>query len=98
MDSGATADCAQQQNNQQIRWVPEFTIAAGESVIGPKNTAYYLKPLQVEQCMKTAPAGSCASLTMTSMALPTISSWIDPAMASEPVVAGPAAVIGGVTQ
>ena len=98
MDSGATADCAQQQNNQQIRWVPEFTIAAGESVIGPKNTAYYLKPLQVEQRMKTAPAGSCASLTMTSMALPTISSWIDPAMASEPVVAGPAAVIGGVTQ
>ena len=98
MDSGATADCSQQQSNQQIRWVPEFTIAAGESVIGPKNTTYYLKPLQVEQRMKSAPSGSCASLTMTTMTLPTIASWVDPAMISEPVVAGPAAVIGGVTQ
>lgn len=98
MDSGAVADCSQQQNNQQIRWVPEFTIAAGESVIGPKNATYYLKPLQVEQRMKSAPAGSCSSLTMSAMTLPTIGSWVDPAMGSEPVVVGPAAVIGGVTQ
>ena len=98
MDSGASADCSMQQNNQQIRWVPEFTIGAGESVVGPKNTTYYLKPLQVEQRMKAAPAGSCGGLTMTPMTLPTISSWVDPAMSSEPAVAGPAAVIGGVTQ
>ncbi|MGD0586194.1 MAG: hypothetical protein ABSA86_10555 [Oryzomonas sp.] len=98
MDTGAPADCSQQGNNSQINWVPEFSIAAGESVTGPKNTTYYIKPLQVEQRMLPAPSGSCQSLTMTNYTLPTISAWTDPALGTEPSVTAPPAVIGGVTQ
>ena len=75
-----------------------FMMAMAPGLIAPKKTTYYLKPLQVEQRMKAAPSGSCASLSMTAMTLPTITSWVDPAMSGEPVVAGPAAVIGGETQ
>lgn len=98
MDTGASVDCSNNSGNSSIRWVPEFTITAGETVTGPNSTTYYIKPLQVEQRMKPAAPGSCNSLTTTSFTLPDISTWADPALGPEPTVNGPAKVIGGVIQ
>jgi hypothetical protein len=99
-DTGSVVNCSQQQNNSQVRWIPQFTIAAGETVTGPSNTTYYVKPLQVEQRMLTAGAGACSSLTPSTYSLPDLSNWHDPALGTEPAVSitGPAKVIGGVIQ
>ncbi|HEY3307968.1 MAG TPA: hypothetical protein VGJ93_05900 [Desulfuromonadaceae bacterium] len=98
MDTGLPADCSTGGQGTQIRWVPKFTIKAGESVTGPNNTTYYVKPLQVEQRMKPAAPGACNNLTTTAYPLPALSTWTDPALGAEPSVTGPAKVIGGVIQ
>ena len=48
--------------------------------------------------MAVVAASSCSGLTTTSLTLPDISDWVDPAIGTEPVVTDPPKVIGGVIQ
>jgi hypothetical protein len=110
MNTGADADCSQSQNSQSIRWVPAFTIPTLTSgnlttvTDSSNNTAYFVKPLQVEQRMMKDPSGAaCSTLSTTDFSaytLPDISLWSDPVAANgaEPAVTSAPAVIGGVVQ
>jgi hypothetical protein len=105
VDTGATnVDCSQGGSNQAIRWVPEFSIpaenAAGQLTevqdIGQAGVTYFVKALEKEQ--RLGPGGTCSGLSTSPYILPSMSSWIDPVIGSEPVVTAPPAVIGGVVQ
>ena len=97
MDTGADADCS--SSTGEIRWIPEFSIAAGSVVTDGSNSSveYLVKPLEKEQRMKEDSAG-CTSLATTGYTLPDISEWVDPANGTEPAVDSAPAVIGGVLQ
>jgi hypothetical protein len=93
--SQTPTDCSQ----PGLRWVPEFTIPAGSTVMAG-DTAYLLKPLEIEQRMSKSP-GMCTDLTPTDMTsdMPNIDTdWVDPALPTEPAVTAPPNVIGGVVQ
>ncbi len=99
MRDGNLADCSSQGNNQNIRWVPEFIIPEA-STVASGSTTYYVKPLDVEQRMKKATAGSCAALTTTTLALPLMSEFADPTSSNgaEPAISSAPAVIAGVVK
>lgn len=95
----STGDTVTDCSSPGLRWVPEFTIAAGSTVTAGGNS-YLVKPLEVEQRMKKSP-GSCSNLNPTDMSasMPDIDSeWVDPALPAEPEVTEPPKVIGGVVQ
>ena len=101
MNTGAAVDCSTGGPNTPVRWVPEFTIPAGSTATDNSGSVtYYIKPLQMEQRMKQAAAGSCGSLPVSTLTLPSISDWTDPALGTESATALTAApaVIGGVVQ
>lgn len=94
MDTGEPANCG-----PNTRWLPEFTIAEGATVLNNGSGTYYVKPLQMELSMKQdATAGACSSLALTTYTLPDIALWEDPNIGAEPAVTGAPAVIGGVLQ
>jgi hypothetical protein len=99
MRSGSIADCSTGGSNQNIRWVPEFVIPPASPVISGSST-YYVKPLDVEQRMKQAAAGSCAALTTTTLTLPAMTEFTDPTTSNgaEPAVTTAPAVVGGVVK
>jgi len=99
MRNGSTADCSTGGSNQNIRWVPEFIIPPASTVTSGSAT-YYVKPLDVEQRMKQATAGSCAALTTTTLALPAMTEFTDPTTSNgaEPAVTAAPAVVGGVVK
>ena len=98
MRSGNTADCSTGSTNQNIRWVPEFVIPPASPVSSGTST-YYVKPLDVEQRMKQAAAGSCTALTTTTLALPAMSAFNDPTtIGAEPAITAAPAVVGGVVK
>ena len=92
MDTGEVTNCS---DGSDIRWSPEFMVPEGATMTAGGAT-YYVKPLEVEQVMKstTCPSG----LSVTDFDLPEISLWEDPAIGAEPTVEGAPAVIGGVLQ
>jgi hypothetical protein len=103
IDTGADADCS--TGGSAVRWVPEFSIpdadAAGNltevtNVANP-STTYFIKTLEKEQRMSEAP-GLCTGLSTTAYTLPSMSSWVDPNIGTEPAVNAAPAVIGGVVQ
>jgi hypothetical protein len=102
IDTGADdPTCSSGQSN---RWVPEFSIPAADASgnltevtdIGQPTITYFVKALEKEQ--RLGPGGTCTGLTTTPYQLPSMSSWIDPAIGPEPVITNPPAVIGGVVQ
>jgi len=113
MDTGLDADCSLGGNgNNAIRWVPQFTIPRVQqdgvtltTVSDPNNVSYYVKPLEVEQRMKTdTTAGACTALASTNFAsytpLPDMTIFVDPKAMNgdEPATPAAPAVIGGVVQ
>ena len=78
------------------RFIADFVIAAGTTVSDERSGASYLvKPLEIGQFMKRVSSG-CESLDITPYSLPSLSSWSDPAIGTEPTVSGAPAVVGGV--
>lgn len=113
MDSGLNADCSLGgSGNNAIRWVPQFTIPRVKqdgvtltTVTDPNNVPYFVKPLEVEQRMKTdATPGACTALAGTDFAaytpLPDMTIFVDPKVTNgdEPATPAAPAVIGGVVQ
>jgi hypothetical protein len=105
IDTGLDANCSDSGTNQAIRWVPEFSIPAADVAsgnltevtdIGQPAITYFVKALEKEQ--RLGPGGTCTGLTTTPYQLPSMSSWIDPIIGSEPVITSPPAVVGGVVQ
>lgn len=94
MDTGAATECGAGTN---IRWAPEFLIPAGSTATAGGIT-YYIKPLELEQRMKSVALPQCSHLTLTSYALPDLSLWTDPNIGPEPIITGGPAVVGGVVQ
>jgi len=93
MDSGEVVNCG-----PGTRWVPEFSISDG-SEASDGTSDYLVKALEKEQRMsKLDDAGACSGLTLTSYTLPSIDSWEDPDIGSQPTVTNAPAVIGGVVQ
>jgi hypothetical protein len=99
-------------NGEAIRWVPEFTIPAGSSVTastGGTIATYYVKPLEMEQRMKKDPDPNACSLLSTQNGYDFANFnlndkggvkglWQNPAIGTEPSLAGAPAVIGGTVQ
>jgi hypothetical protein len=108
LDTSLDADCSLGGTNQAIRWVPEFSIPAENGMgiltevtdIGQPTITYFVKALEKEQRLGPDVPSSCtdANLSTIPYQLPSMSSWIDPVIGSEPVVTAPPAVIGGVVQ
>ena len=102
LDTGLDANCGSGGN--AIRWVPEFSIPAGNGAgvltevtdLGQPTITYFVKALEKEQ--RLGPGGDCTGLTTSPYQLPSMSFWIDPVIGNEPVVTAPPAVIGGVVQ
>jgi hypothetical protein len=96
MDTGANISCSAGGNGASVRWVPEFFIPAG-SPLGSSNE-YVAKPLQMEQRMRETTGCAGAGLATQTYTLPSITTWVNPAIGAEPVVTAAPAVIGGVVQ
>jgi hypothetical protein len=104
IDTSLDANCSDSGTNPAIRWVPEFSISSLDASgnltevtdIGQPTITYFVKALEKEQ--RLGPGGTCAGLTTTPYQLPSMSSWIDPIIGSEPVITSPPAVVGGVVQ
>lgn len=96
--TGAVIDCS--QSGSDTSWVSDFTINAGETVTAETGGATYMvKPLEIDEHMKTSAAANCTSLPATATyQLPSIGDWTNPNIGSEPSVTAPPAVIGGVLQ
>ncbi|MBI2399976.1 MAG: hypothetical protein HYV23_02800 [Deltaproteobacteria bacterium] len=94
-DSGTDTACG-----PDTRWIPEFSIPAGTTVIdGSDNTTEYIvKPLEMEQRMQSVATSNCSGITLTSYTLPSLSGYTDPNIGAEPDVTDAPAVIGGVLQ
>jgi len=93
MDSGEVVNCG-----PGTRWVPEFSIADGAEA-SDGTSDYLIKALEKEQRMsKLDDLGACTGLTVTAYTLPSIDSWEDPDIGSQPTVTNAPAVIGGVVQ
>lgn len=102
-DTGLDAPCYTEEGDKRnIRWVPGFSIAAGETVIDVDDNSitYYVKPLEQEEQMVSVGAATCASagLSLTGYDLPDASLVQDPGIGSEPTLNVPTRVIGGVVQ
>jgi hypothetical protein len=84
------------------RWVPEFTIPGGSTVVDENGGANYLvKPLEVEQRMAKAPTASCSKIEVVDLKSlwPNLNTdWTDPALGREPDITDPPKVIAGVVQ
>jgi hypothetical protein len=105
IDTSADADCSTSGSNPAIRWVPEFTIPdvqiSGDITEVTDMTTqapFLVKALEKEERMKVAAPGSCDSLDTTAYILPSMSSWSDPIIGTEPIITAPPAVVGGVVQ
>jgi hypothetical protein len=104
MDTGADADCSTSGGSNSIRWVPEFTIPNQQGTdyteVTGQGGPYIVKALEREERMRGVPVLACTSsgLTTTSYTLPSMSSWANPVIGTEPVITSPPAVIGGVVQ
>ena len=104
MDTGADADCSTGGGNNSIKWVPEFTIPDQQGTdyteVTGQGGPYIVKALEKEERMKGVPVATCTGtgLMTTSYMLPSMSSWDDPVIGTEPVITSPPAVIGGVVQ
>lgn len=102
--SNLNVNCSDSGTNRAIRWVPEFSIPRASAIgdltelrdVAQPAITYFVKALETEQRLGTG--GTCAGLTTTPYQLPSMASWIDPVIGSEPVVTSPPAVIGGVVQ
>ena len=107
MNDGTPVDCSQ-GGSMPVRWVPEFSIPKDSQVTYTKfnkdtgasaSASGYIKPLEMEQRMTKLTAGACNALPLTtSLTLPAIGEWTQPAIGNEPEVAAAPAVIGGVVQ
>ena len=107
LDTGLDADCNDGgNNNRAIRWVPEFNIPTADgggnltevtNVLTP-GVSYFIKALEKEERMKALPLASCSGLKTSSFTLPSMSSWVNPVIGSEPAVNAAPAVVGGVVQ
>lgn len=103
---GIPGRCVSVETNQDTqcgpdtRWIPEFNIADGATVYDEADSskAYLVKQLRMEQRMRPAASGACASLATEALPLPDDSSWQDPNIGDPPVVSAPPKVIGGVIQ
>jgi hypothetical protein len=106
LDTGAkNVDCSLSSSDPAIRWVPEFNIpdrdASGnltEVTDMGTGTAYIVKTLEKEQRMSGAPLSACSAITTQPYQLPSMSSWVNPILGTEPVITAPPEVIGGVVQ
>jgi len=102
--SNLNVNCSDSGTNRAIRWVPEFSIprsdAAGNLTevidVAQPTITYFVKALETEQ--RLGLGANCAGLTTTPYQLPSMSSWINPLIGSEPVITAPPAVVGGVVQ
>lgn len=96
------ADSSPDCSGEGKRWVPEFTIPAGSTVLDDDGiTAYLVKPLEVEQRMAKAPSSSCSNIDIVDLKSlwPNISTdWKDPELGDEPDITDPPKVIAGVIQ
>jgi hypothetical protein len=102
-----TADCSQ---GGSVRWVPEFTIpdiVSGTTTsltevtdVAHPTVKYIVKALEKEERMKIADIGNCNDndLPTKEYQLPSMDSFINPFIGSQPDVTAPPAVIGGVVQ
>lgn len=95
-------DCSNSGSDPAIRWVPEFTIPdiqnnGNLTEVTAGATTYIVKALEKEERMKSA-LGQCGHLTATPYTLPSMRSYIEPIIGTEPTVTGAPAVIGGVVQ
>jgi hypothetical protein len=101
-DSGQPTDCYDANGDKFIRWVPEFSVPDGSSVIDEANSlTYYVKGLdkEVRMLAENDPATcTTAGLTLTVYPLPDNSLYEVPGIGTEPVVDGAPAVIGGIVQ
>lgn len=97
--TGAVVDCSQ-SSGSDTSWVADFMINEGEKVTAETgNTQYTVKPLEIEEHMKSSSPSNCTNLpTTAAYQLPVITDWKDPAIGSEPSITAPPAVIGGVLQ
>lgn len=100
-EQGVDTDCNDWQN-EFIRWVPQFSIEDGKSVVNSLDgtTKYYVKGLEKEQRMKQL-SGTCpiAEADLTTYDLPDPQTlWEDPALGAEPDLTGAPSVIAGELQ
>jgi hypothetical protein len=86
--------------DEDSRWVNEFVIPAASDAIQAKDgsTEYVIKPLEIEQTMKTgSSSATCtdAGLSLGTVSLPDSSGWTDPDLGDKPTVTGPPSVVDG---
>lgn len=100
MDTGLDADCYDETGTKYIRWVPEFTVPDGSTVVSATNGGkeYLAKALEKEQRMKAVDSAFCSGLDVVSYGLAGMNDWSDPAIGAKPDVYAPPAVIGGLIQ
>jgi len=105
IDTGAqNVDCSLGGN--AVRWVPEFSIPRADAAgiltevtdVAQPAITYFVKALETEQRLGLGLPGACAGLTTTPYQLPSMSSWIDPIIGAEPVIAAAPAAVCGVVQ
>ncbi|MBI5186105.1 MAG: hypothetical protein HZA01_10330 [Nitrospinae bacterium] len=96
-NTGEDVNCGQ---GGDIRWIPEFSIPDGSTVLdgSDSQTTYFVKGIEKERRMKALDLAECSSLSTTSYPLPSLDDWEDPAIGDEPQVDKAPAVIGGVVQ
>ncbi len=85
------------QDGQDDRWYPLFSIAGG-TLVGPNGTEYLVRPIEVEQSLVEDAAGG-AGLDLSeaeALDLPQESLYQVPGIGDMPQVGGPPAVINGV--
>ena len=101
-DSGEEVSCHEGgEEGKHVRWVPEFSIGEGETVVNTSDntTTYYVKPMEMEQHMLAVDEANCtASLALETQTLPDGSSYSDPEIGDQPEVGGAPAVVGGICQ
>jgi len=84
------------------RWYPLFSIKDG-AVMGPTGTEYVIKAVEMELFMQVSADAIPAALqtalsSAASLALPTLTGWVDPTSVTQPVVTTEPAVVAGVIQ
>ena len=101
-DSGEEVECYKGDDDERnIRWVPEFSVVAGDAVIDTASElTYYVKPIDQEQQMIAAEVSACtgAGLSLTSYTLPDATLVADPGIGAKPNITDAPAVVGGVVQ
>ena len=86
--------------DENSRWVNEVVIPAASLATQVKDgtTEYVIKPLEMEQTMKSASSQTAcldAGLSLGGVTLPDSSGWNDPEIGPKPPLTGPPAVVDG---